>query len=42
VLPLAIAAVGIGVYPQPLFELVERPAKVILEKVRPNYYAQSN
>jgi NADH-quinone oxidoreductase subunit M len=42
VLPLVAAAVGIGLYPQPVFELVERPAKVILEKVRPDYYAQSN
>ena len=42
VLPLLIAAVGIGVYPQPVFEMLERPVKQIIEKVRPNYYAQSN
>jgi NADH-quinone oxidoreductase subunit M len=42
VLPLVIAAVGIGLYPQPLFDMLERPVKQIVEKVRPNYYAQSN
>jgi NADH-quinone oxidoreductase subunit M len=40
--PLLIAAIGIGVYPQPAFEMLERPVKQIIEKVRPNYYAQSN
>lgn len=42
VLPLLIAAIGIGVYPQPAFDMLERPVKQIMEKVRPNYYAQSN
>jgi len=42
VLPLLIAAIGIGIYPQPAFEMLERPVKQIIEKVRPNYYAQTN
>jgi NADH-quinone oxidoreductase subunit M len=42
VAPLVIAAIGIGVYPQPAFEMLERPVKQIIEKVRPNYYAQSH
>lgn len=42
VAPLVITAIGIGVYPQPAFEMLERPVKQIIEKVRPNYYAQSN
>ena len=42
VLPLLIAAVGIGIYPQPAFEMLDRPVKQIMEKVRPNYYAQTN
>ncbi len=42
VLPLLLAAIGIGLYPQPLFQMLERPAKQIVEKVRPNYYAQTH
>jgi len=42
VMPLALAAVAIGVYPQPWFEMLERPAKEIVLKVRPDYYARSN
>lgn len=42
VLPLLVAAIGLGVYPQPAFEMLERPVKQIIQKVRPNYYAQSN
>ncbi len=42
VLPLVLAAVGIGLYPQPLFDMLERPVKQIVEKVRPNYYAQTH
>ena len=40
--PLLIAAIGLGIYPQPVFEMLERPVKQIIQKVRPNYYAQSN
>jgi len=42
VLPLVLAAIGIGLYPQPVFDLLDRPVKQIVEKVRPSYYAQSN
>ena len=42
VLPLVLAAVGIGLYPQPLFDMLDRPVKQIVEKVRPNYYAQTH
>lgn len=42
VLPLVLAAIGIGLYPQPLLEMLDRPVKQIVEKVRPNYYAQSH
>ncbi len=41
-LPLVLAAIGIGIYPQPVFDMLERPVKQIVQKVRPNYYAQSN
>ncbi len=41
-LPLVLAAVAIGVYPQPWFDLLEKPAKEIVLKVRPDYYARSN
>lgn len=42
VLPLVLAAIGLGLYPQPAFDLLERPTRQVIEKVRPNYYAQSN
>lgn len=41
-MPLVLAAVVIGLYPQPFFELLEKPAKEIVLKVRPDYYARSN
>jgi NADH-quinone oxidoreductase subunit M len=42
VLPLVLAAIGIGVYPQPLFNLLDKPAQEIVKKVRPDYYARSH
>ncbi|WP_035957716.1 complex I subunit 4 family protein [Bryobacter aggregatus] len=42
VLPLLLAAIGIGIHPQPVFQMLDRPVKHIMEKVRPGYYAQSN
>ncbi len=42
VLPLVVAALGIGVYPQPLFHLLDKPALEIVKKVRPDYHARSN
>ena len=42
VLPLVVAAIWIGVYPQPVLRLLERPAAVIVERVRPAYHAQTN
>lgn len=42
VMPLVLLAIGLGLYPQPAFELLEGPTRQIIEKVRPNYFAQSN
>ncbi len=42
VFPLLVAAVAIGAYPQPVFELLEKPARQIVLKVRPDYYARQN
>lgn len=41
-MPLLLAALAIGLYPQPFFNLLEKPAKEIVLKVRPDYYARSN
>lgn len=42
VLPLLIAAVWIGLYPQPVLRMLERPALEIVQKVRPAYNAQAD
>jgi NADH-quinone oxidoreductase subunit M len=41
-LPLVLAAVAIGLYPQPTLDYLERPTQQILEKVRSATRAQSN
>jgi NADH-quinone oxidoreductase subunit M len=38
--PLLICAFWIGLYPKPFFEVLERPAAQIVERVRPGYYAE--
>ncbi|HWR51898.1 MAG TPA: NADH-quinone oxidoreductase subunit M [Bryobacteraceae bacterium] len=38
--PLVIAAFWIGLYPKPLFNVLERPAAQIVERVRPGYFAE--
>jgi NADH-quinone oxidoreductase subunit M len=41
-LPLVILAFWIGIYPKPLFRVLERPVQQIVEQVNPGYYgAQS-
>jgi NADH-quinone oxidoreductase subunit M len=35
--PLIIAAVWIGVYPKPFFEVLDQPVKGIVATVRPDY-----
>jgi NADH-quinone oxidoreductase subunit M len=37
--PLVTWAVWIGLYPQPYFQVLERPVAQIVERVRPGYYA---
>ena len=39
-LPLIAWAFWIGLYPQPYFEVLERPVAQIVERVRPGYYAE--
>jgi NADH-quinone oxidoreductase subunit M len=36
--PLVILAFWIGIYPKPLFTLLERPVQLIVEQVNPGYY----
>ncbi len=38
--PLIAAAVWIGVYPNPMFKVLERPVAQIVERVRPGYHAE--
>src|SRR6202795_3256898 len=37
-LPLIILCFGIGIYPKPLFRVLERPVQLIVEQVNPGYY----
>jgi len=36
--PLIILAFWIGIYPKPLFRVLERPVQQIVEQVNPGYY----
>jgi NADH-quinone oxidoreductase subunit M len=38
-IPLVILAFWIGIYPKPLFRVLERPVQLIVEQVNPGYYA---
>lgn len=38
--PLVALALAIGIYPKPLFDILERPVAQVVERVRPGYYAQ--
>ncbi len=38
--PLIVWAFWIGLYPRPFFQVLERPAAQIVERVRPGYYAE--
>jgi NADH-quinone oxidoreductase subunit M len=38
--PLVIWAFWIGIYPKPFFQVLERPAAQIVERVRPGYFAE--
>jgi NADH-quinone oxidoreductase subunit M len=37
-IPLVILAFWIGIYPKPLFRVLERPVQLIVEQVNPGYY----
>jgi len=37
-IPLVILAFWIGIYPKPLFQVLERPVQQIVEQVNPGYY----
>jgi NADH-quinone oxidoreductase subunit M len=37
--PFMVCAVWIGIYPKPLFDVLERPVAQIVERVRPGYYS---
>ena len=39
-LPLVFLAFWIGIYPKPLFALIEKPVQRIVEQVNPNFYQQ--
>ncbi len=38
--PLLVSAFWIGLYPKPIFNVLERPAAQIVERVQPGYYAE--
>jgi NADH-quinone oxidoreductase subunit M len=38
--PLIVWAFWIGVYPKPFFDVLERPAAQVVERVRPGYFAE--
>jgi NADH-quinone oxidoreductase subunit M len=38
--PLVVWAFWIGLFPKPYFDILERPAAQIVERVRPGYYAE--
>jgi NADH-quinone oxidoreductase subunit M len=38
--PLIALAFWIGIYPKPFFDVLERPAAQIVERVRPGYFAE--
>jgi NADH-quinone oxidoreductase subunit M len=40
--PLLVAAFWIGVYPKPVFDVMERPVAQIVERVQPGYHAKHN
>jgi hypothetical protein len=37
--PLIILCFWIGIYPKPLFRVLERPVQLIVEQVNPGYYS---
>ncbi len=37
--PLIALAIGIGVYPKPLFDVLQQPVNQIVQRVRPDYFA---
>jgi hypothetical protein len=37
-IPLVILCFWIGIYPKPLFRVLERPVQLIVEQVNPGYY----
>ena len=39
-IPLVILAFWIGIYPKPLFRVLDRPVREIVQQVNPNYYGQ--
>jgi len=37
-IPLVILAFSIGIYPKPLFRVLDRPVQLIVEQANPGYY----
>jgi len=37
--PLIAWAIWIGVYPKPYFDILEKPVALLVERVRPEYFA---
>ncbi len=37
--PLIAWGIWIGLYPKPYFDVLEKPVQLIVERVRPGYYA---
>ncbi|MCC6588140.1 MAG: NADH-quinone oxidoreductase subunit M [Bryobacterales bacterium] len=37
--PLVVWAIWIGIYPKPYFEILEKPVALLVERIRPEYFA---
>ena len=40
--PLIVLAFWIGLYPKPLFDILDKPVAQIVTRVRPDYYQNKN
>jgi NADH-quinone oxidoreductase subunit M len=37
-IPLVVLAIWIGIYPKPIFDVLEKPVHDLVERVNPDYY----